>query len=322
MSTKVSVIVPVYNTSGYLRKCIDSLIDQSISDDYEIIIIDDGSTDGSAEICDYYSEIENIYVLHKENGGLSDARNRGIEEAHGDYLTFVDSDDYVEKDYLKTLCDAADETGADMVVSSMISFHKGDKETLDRSSHDITMLSKSQCYRKMLLQDQIDVSAVAKLYKRDIWSEIRFVKGQLYEDINIIDKVVERTEGIAGISYSGYHYLQRKGSIMYSSFDKRRMSLIEASERIMNLMRNDYPENVDAAEHRCIYSCFHLLGRSVTDRTYDDVSRSLRNRILAKKQDIFNDSLYSIKERMATMILMMGLNVYRGFWKIYKRGQI
>lgn len=315
----ISVVIPVFNVEKYLRKCIDSVLNQSYKD-YEIVLIDDGSTDDSGRICDEYAKNEKIRVIHKENGGLADARNVGIDNSFGEYITFLDSDDYIKNDYLSTLYSIALETGSDVVISKFVNFYEK-QEIIDNemSNFKYNLISKEECYRKMLLQDGIDVSATAKLYSNHIFNNIRFVKGQLYEDINIVDQIIETAGNIAVTDYAGYYYLQRTGSIMYGSFSMARMSLIEATERLLKLMKEKYPANVDAAKYRYIYCSFHLLGRSIMDDEYYEVSKELRKRILKEKTFIFKSGLCKKKEIMATVFLIMGLHTYKLVWKSYKK---
>lgn len=315
----ISVVVPVYNVEKYLKKCIDSVLKQSFKD-FELILVDDGSTDNSGAICDEYADDENIKVVHKENGGLADARNVGIDNSTGDYITFLDSDDFIKKDYLSILYNIAIKTKTDVVISKFINFYEG-REPNENGDEDykFSVVSKEECYRKMLLQEDIDVSATAKMYAKRVFDNIRFVKGQLYEDINIVDQVIEKANGIAITDYAGYCYLQRKGSIMYGNFNESRMSLLQATDRLLQLMKSKYPHNIEAAIYRDIYCSFHLLGRSVMDDDYKEISNQLRKRILSQKKFIFKSRFCQKKEKLATLVLMFGLPVYKLIWKNYKR---
>ncbi|WP_455719406.1 glycosyltransferase family 2 protein [Agathobacter sp.] len=313
----ISVIVPVYNVEKYLEKCIESILHQTYKD-FELVLIDDGSSDSSGIICDEYGDRDNIVIVHKTNGGLADARNRGIEISRGDYITFIDSDDYIRSDYLETLYEVLCKTDVDIVISNFINIHEGKNITQNITKNlEYGRISKSECYRRMLLQDGIDVSSTAKLYSKRIFDAVRFKKGQLYEDINIISDVVERATNIAITNYAGYFYLQRLGSIMYSEFKTERLVLLDATNRLINLMKERYPENVEAAMYRDIYCTFHLLGRSIVDNKYTKISSTLRKKIINNRTFIFNSCLFDNKERIATLILLAGLPVYKFFWKIY-----
>lgn len=315
----ISIIVPIYNVEKYLKKCIESVLNQTYKN-FELVLVDDGSFDNSGIICDEYGDIENIVVVHKVNGGLADARNKGIEVSRGDYITFLDSDDYIRSDYLETLYNILCKTSADIVISNFINVYE-DEPIIEKSIKKIEYkcISKSECYRRMLLQDGIDVSSTAKLYSKRIFDSIRFKKGQLYEDINIISDVIEKTQNIAITNYAGYFYLQRLGSIMYSDFKSERLVLLDATNRLIELMKEQYPENIDAARYRDIYCTFHLLGRSIVNNNFKQISTIFRNKIIKNKSFIFSSSLFDNKEKIATLFLWFGLPVYKFFWKIYKK---
>lgn len=317
----ISVIVPVYNVEKYVRKCIESILAQTYSA-FELILIDDGSTDESGSICDEYAEKQNVLVIHKENGGLADARNAGIEMAHGDYITFVDSDDFLKRNFLEKMNFMAQDSGAQIIVSKLIDYYeenKVPKNSCDEIEYKI--ISRKECYKKMLLQDEIDVNATAKMYSKDIFRYIRFVKGMLYEDINIVTDIFEGAEKICVSNYAGYYYLQRKDSIMYGSFSLQRMSLLRDTEKIIELMKEKYPENIDAARYRNIYCMFHLLGRSILDDHFISESRQIRTNILDNVDFILNSGLFNTKEIVATVVLKCGLNFYRMVWRLYKKIQ-
>lgn len=314
----ISVIVPVYNVETYLKKCIESVLNQTYKD-FELVLVDDGSSDNSGAICDEYKDMDNVVIVHKLNGGLADARNKGIEVSKGDYITFIDSDDYVAKEYLETLYSVLCDTCSDIVISNFINIFEEDK--IHKTFTDnlkYKCISKSECYHRMLLQDGIDVSSTAKLYSRKIFDSVRFIKGQLYEDINIISDIIEKSANIAITNYAGYYYLQREGSIMYSDFKIEKLVLLDATNRLISLMEKQYPENIDAAKYRDIYCTFHLLGRSILNNKYSQISITLKKKIIRKKSFIFNSGLFSNKEKIATACLGLGLPIYKVLWKIYK----
>lgn len=315
---KVSIIVPVYNVEKYIEKCIQSILTQTYKD-YELILVDDGSTDDSGKICDSFEFHSKIKVIHKENGGLSDARNAGIDVCSGRYILFIDSDDYVKNDYVDTLVTIAYGADADLVISRSVSFYEGELPVRQDEGKTFEKINKSECYRRMLLQDGIDVSSWAKLYRRTIFERIRFSKGRLYEDIDIIDKIIEVSHQIVVTDYAGYYYRQRKDSIMYGQFSESRLVLLRSIERLMELMGEKYPENMDAAKRRYVYCNFHLLGRSILDEKYAPFSRQFRNNILKYKKEIFIRDIYTVKERFATLLLLPGLFPFKIVWGRYKK---
>ena len=313
----ISIIVPIYNVEKYLNKCVNSILEQSYKN-IDILLIDDGSIDECPNICDMFEKKDpRIRVFHKKNGGLSDARNKGIDEAKGKYITFVDSDDYLDEHYIEILYNAMKKNNADLVVSGLKDYYEGYEieESLENVSENI--LTKQQVYRKMLLQENIDVNACGKIYKRQIFENLKYPKDMLYEDIQIIDDVIEKCNIIVYTTYKGYNYLQRTGSIMYGKMSSRRMSLINKTDNIIELMKEQYPDNVDAAIKRYVYCNFHVLGRAILDNTFYNESKTIKNNILKYRKNIFKENIYTKKEKIATVILSLGLFWYKMFWIFY-----
>jgi glycosyltransferase involved in cell wall biosynthesis len=227
-NSKISVIVPVYNVSRYLTKCIDSILNQTFKD-FELILVDDGSTDNSGTICDdYKNKYEFIKVIHTKNCGVSNARNVGIEISGGDYITFIDSDDYIDTRFLEILYKLLMEHSADIVIGGCINIRDNINIVCD-CIFSGNVISKSETYRKMFMQEDIDVSPCGKLYKKNLFENLKYPVGERYEDIQIIDKIIEQCGIIVYTKYKGYFYLQHSGSFMYSTLPKEWMCLIKAS---------------------------------------------------------------------------------------------
>lgn len=227
MEELVSVIIPIYNVEKYLKKSVKSVIDQTYSN-LEIILVDDGSKDSCYKLCEELKkEDKRIIVIHKENGGLSDARNRGIDVAKGKYLFFLDSDDYIEKNTIKILYDTLKTDGTDMVVFDFIKiFDTGEiiQENTTINAHDII---DANVLLKGIVQDKNwrYVPAWNKLYKREIWTSLRFPKGKLHEDEFVIHKILDKCERVSIIPNKLLYYVQRSGSIMNNISDKNRIHI-------------------------------------------------------------------------------------------------
>lgn len=179
---KISVIVPVYNVEKYLERCMSSLLNQTF-DDYEILLVDDGSTDSCSAICEKYIDNERVKVFHKQNGGLSDARNYGLERASGKYVTYIDSDDYVSKDYLKYLYDLIQKENADMSCCGYVRTDNSNEQfNLNNDAYQVCD-GKEACSKMLIDLDFKLVVAWAKLIKREIAQKYLFPKGRLHEDV-------------------------------------------------------------------------------------------------------------------------------------------
>ncbi len=218
MSPLISVIVPVYNVEKYLKKCIDSIINQTYSK-LEIILVDDGSTDNCPEICDEYSKRdERIIVLHKKNGGLSDSRNVGIDKANGEYLCFVDSDDYIALDMIEKLYIALYENAADLSICNFKYVSEDGSRKFNNANlpiHDEVLSGKDILLNKLFENKSwYWVVAWNKLYKRNLFQEVRYPVGKIHEDEFVIHKLLSNCRKVACISEMLYFYMQRNGSIM------------------------------------------------------------------------------------------------------------
>ena len=209
----VSIIVPVYNVEKYLKKCVDSIINQTYSN-LEIILSDDGSTDQSSSICDEYARRESrIKVIHKANGGLSDARNAGVKIASGKYITFIDSDDYIEKEAIEILVDVAIKYNS--LITHMKSYIiSADYEVLKNQSMGTKQVSllTSEEYVKGMCEKRKSESVCDKLFDASLFIDRRFEKGRLNEDFFFLSKMMFEDYQIAEIDYTGYNYI--KGQVV------------------------------------------------------------------------------------------------------------
>lgn len=237
---KVSVIIPIYGVEKYLKKCVDSLIKQNF-DDYEILLIDDGSPDKCGEICDNYSnEYDNIYAFHKENGGLSSARNYGIKRAKGEYLIFVDSDDFVSENMISILYNSIKNDCTDIAICNRFEYleynNKCKKSYVNNYKHEI--FNYEQAIMELCSFQCFDMSAWAKIYKRELFEDIEFPEGKLSEDYYIMYRLFEKCNSISYINEYLYYYVQRKGSI--SKNKKINYDYMEAAKQQMLYIESKY----------------------------------------------------------------------------------
>lgn len=232
MNDLISVIVPVYNVEKYLRRCIDSIVNQSYTN-LDIILVDDGSTDKSGLICDEYEKADSrITVIHKENGGLSDARNTGIEESNGIYLCFIDSDDYIMPDMINKLYNALTINNADISLCNFLYVDENEDEIRYRNEDlpiQDEVLNKSDVMNKMAIEKYwYYIIACNKLYKKELFLQIRFPYGKQHEDEFVAHLIFDKCERIACIKEPLYNYVQRDNSIMGRSINIKRLDAAEA----------------------------------------------------------------------------------------------
>lgn len=220
MKSSISIIVPIYKVENYLDRCVRSLASQTY-ENIEIILVDDGSPDRCPQRCDDWAEKDSrIIVIHKENGGLSDARNAGINKAKGDYLLFVDSDDYIEPDSCDKFIRIADKTQADIVVGNALQETPQGLVHLDRTNLEEGRLYSSTDYIKLAIKAQEWYApAWFSLYKRTMYKEkhLEYKKGLLHEDMEMLPRVFFAAETVSFLNKEFYHYVIRDDSIMGSA---------------------------------------------------------------------------------------------------------
>lgn len=228
----ISVVIPIYNVEQYLNACIDSVVNQTYSN-LEIILVEDGSPDNCPEICDEYAKLDNrIKVIHQKNGGLSAARNAGIDFAHGVFLTFIDSDDFVTSNYVELLYKGIVEFEADISIASFCTFTKEDELKIQSNESPFAEKTKEECFKRYgAFNAELSmpfISACNKLYKRDLFSSIRFPIGKLYEDAFSTYKLLDNAKKIVFTSTYLYFYRLNPQSILGQSFKEKHLEMVEA----------------------------------------------------------------------------------------------
>ena len=239
----ISVVVPIYNVEKYLRRCVESIRCQTYSN-LEIILVDDGSPDSCGKICDAYRNTDNrIKVIHKKNGGLSDARNVGIKIAQGEYITCIDSDDFISPFFIDNLWTAIQESKCEIATSWFVDYYEGDDITESKKLdiNDVQVLNKEEFYKKLLYQDGVEISAWGKLYKAELFKGVEYPTGKLYEDIPTTYLLVEKVTKIAVIPNIDYFYFQRKTSIAQANFSLQKMDAINHMNDFRNFITVNYP---------------------------------------------------------------------------------
>jgi len=226
MKPRLSIIVPVYNVEQYLRKCVDSILNQTFKE-FELILVDDGSTDGSSRICDDYKEKnDRICVLHKENGGLSDARNYGIDHSNGEYIAFVDSDDWIDNDMYESMMKPIIDYDADIVVCG----HR--VVTVDGQIEETVVFDKPilltgvEATIEILKDERMPSFAWNKLYKKSLFKDIRFPKGMIYEDLAVVYRYFDMAKRVYVLNKVYYNYLRRPGSLCLSQTNEKAVKRI------------------------------------------------------------------------------------------------
>lgn len=266
----VSIIVPIYKVEAYLEKCIKSIQNQTYSD-LEIILVDDGSPDDCGAICDKYAEADSrIRVVHKENGGLSDARNKGLDIATGDYILFVDSDDYIHPQMVEILLEKLETADADIAICRFRQVGENEEVVFEdfisdgateSSQKEATgsCVKETEVFEGQAIMDNLQyknlltVVAWNKLYKAELFEELRYPKGRIHEDEFLIHHILHLCKKTVYIATELYYYLQRVGSIMGEvKFDGVRDGWIAYEERLAFLQKYNY-------EQMLLFTKLHML---------------------------------------------------------------
>jgi len=318
----VSVIIPIYNVEKYLNRCIDSLIEQTYSD-LEIILVDDGSTDTCGEICDEYTKIDKrVKTLHKKNGGLSDARNLGLDSAKGDYIHFVDSDDFVAVDAIELLACSIYDYGADIATFSHVKYYREDANIhdYDTLSNKQSSLSRIDALSSLLYQNNITNSACMKLYKRKLFdTNIRFPVGMMCEDLAITYRLFSEAEKVVINTASKYFYYQREGSTMRSKFKINRMDGLYHANDQLKFINSKHPELNLAAQSRLFAEAIYILiEMPFYSKIYRKEHTSLSYVIHKYKKNILLDKKSSKFIRLGAFLSFLGLTPMLIFYKSRK----
>lgn len=216
---RLSVIVPVYKVEKYIHKCVDSILNQTFTD-FELILVDDGSPDNCGKICDEYAEKDSrVRVIHKENGGLSDARNFGIDVAKGEIIGFVDSDDIIDTNMYGDMIGYMDEHDLDVVCADTYVV-RGERKKFNPRYDTDKIFMRDEAINE-ILNGTLDNSAVNKIYKRSIMGDVRYPKGRVYEDVATTYKYIFQARRVGYICKPYYYYFKRGGSIVSSSFNSK-----------------------------------------------------------------------------------------------------
>lgn len=305
MQELISIIVPVYNVEKYIDRCVNSIRKQTYRN-IEIILVDDGSTDSSGTKCDELAKEDNrIRVIHKVNGGLSAARNVGIEAAKGRYIGFVDSDDWIELDMYETLWKYLNDTSADLAVTGINRVYDNGY-SVDRLTRNPPMvLHDEDIIKGYLSQNIFSTAAWDKLYRRELLAERRFPVGKLYEDAPVIFDILCSIHTLAVVGIPQYHYFQRADSICGKAFSRRKMDHYYFSKEIWERVYRDYPELKNEAD--VFWGCklseiIYSLHESNNRKEFSEEEYLLYREFNKVKKKVFKSKTVPFQIRMKAIV--------------------
>ncbi|MCO4649363.1 Exopolysaccharide biosynthesis transcriptional activator EpsA [Streptococcus infantarius subsp. infantarius] len=313
MKPLLSVIVPVYNVEKYLKRCLESILVQSWND-YEIILVDDGSTDSSAQICDLYAEkYEMIRVIHKENKGLSDTRNRGIEEASGEYVYFPDSDDWLEPNTFSELSDVIEELTYD-IISFNREFVTSEEDKLISAKSRIQKLSGKQALLEMLKQSDVTGFANDKIYRKKLFldNDIEFPVGKYYEDLGTNYKLFLKATKVYVTNQKYYHYLITNPDSITQSWNEQKLQDMFGFYREIYyspLIREKFEElEIEILQAFYINGLIHILSslyKSNISAQYSDIEKDIKQEIV--KNSLGVTKLLNQPNKIKYLLYKLGL---------------
>ncbi len=283
----VSVIVPVYKVEEYLCRCIDSLINQTY-ENIEIILVDDGSPDACPQICDEYEKNNTkIRVLHKENAGLSSARNLGVKVSNGNLIVFVDSDDYVEKQYIYDLYELLTKFDADIAITRIIREDAQGKRRTGLVRFTDQRISSEQAFLEVYSGSKIGWEAYGKIYKKELLINNPFPDG-LYEDFACQYKILKDSDIVAIGNYEvNYHYVTRPESILTSKFNKKHLHIFDLCNELSVYIKTYFPNHE--------YLSYLLYERGIIQIfKLHTISKDTQKKIYEKYKKIFRRGFFKI----------------------------
>lgn len=242
MKPKISIVVPVYNVERFLVDCIESIRKQTLRD-FELILVNDGSTDQSGDICDQYAKKdERIIVIHKENGGQSSARNRGIDEAKGEFIGFIDSDDWIQEDMYEQLYIKAKEEEAEIAACNIIEFQKDNSKRYFCLDSSDRLYDRKSAMNELYLNERLSFSPCNKIYKRTLFDGIRFKEGYILEDVDFAYRIIHQSARIYYTGQALYNYRYNEKSTLRKEFSKKRLDEYEVRRDMYLFYLKHYPE--------------------------------------------------------------------------------
>ena len=307
----ISVIVPVYKVEPYLHRCVDSILAQTYIN-LEIFLVDDGSPDNCGKICDEYAKKDSrIKVIHKKNGGLSDARNVAIDMAKGEYITFIDSDDFVASDYVETLYHLIEKYQCKVGVAWLRTFHEGCEADTKQPPYIEKVFDRIEGIENMFYQELFDTAAWCKIYHRSLFETgIRYPFGLIYEDLPTTYLLFLQADKVAFCNHIIYNYLLRANSIEGQPF---RANKLDSALKILEMIlshANELKPIEKAVRCRLLSFCLHILLEMPAE--YPDKRKQvLIDYVKRNRWKVLTDARARKKARVGALISYLGLNTAR-----------
>jgi glycosyltransferase involved in cell wall biosynthesis len=322
----ISIIVPVHNVDSHLRKCLDSILAQTFTD-FEVIVVNDGSSDGSGYICDAYAkQDERVKVMHKEYKGVSAARNTGVECAAGDFIGFVDSDDYIDRNMYQTLYQLCLDTQSDISICTLgreidgVLINKGTEKIYSKKlDHQEAMreLFKGMLYRFSLCN---------KLFKRTCFDGVQFPEGRIHEDLATTYKLFANANQAVFTNYIGYIYVKQQKSILTSSYHEKRLDAFRGWDEILNFIHRAYPQLTNEVNACFVYFCtdhIYAILRQVSNKEErKQYLNTIQQTVKKNYRSLRKNTMLSVNYRFIISIINYNISLFAvAHWIKHVRGK-
>lgn len=314
----IDMVVPVYNVEKYLPKCLDSILAQECKE-FHIILVDDGSTDSSGKICEEYAAKwpDMIDLYHKTNGGLSDARNYGVSKSKAQYITFIDSDDYIGDKYIKTFYDQIVKEKVDLIITSFCR-QFGEKEENKRLVYPSISLqagsiSREEAIVQLCIEKNYASHACCKLFRKDILLRNPYPTGKYFEDSYTTYKHIMAAETIIFLPTVQYYYLQRQGSIQRHKFEEKHFDLMAAGEEMMAFFESEHMSNavIEAGGYHILKSANVTLQHAINEENFWSVYDRCRKIFIKYYKSGMKCKYISKKEKTIFKVMNRFPHLYR-----------
>lgn len=307
MKPLISIVIPVYNVEEYLQQCLNSVSAQTY-DNLEIILVDDGATDSSGKICDEYAENEKrAIVIHQENQGLSGARNTGVAVAKGEYISFLDSDDWVSNEYIEYLYKLILEHDVEISSNRCFDYWEGSGKISNPEQGEVRdiKLTTEEAIEELCYGIVLGSSAPDKMFKSELIKRYPFPIGKLYEDLAIMYKVIGDSNGVAYTTKKLSYYRRREGSIINESFSERHLFALQAAKEQLDYIKNNFPKQIKAGETKCCSVITQIMPMILASRR-KDIYKQMKNEIRKYAYSLLTDKKYKIKYKIRTLAILSG----------------
>lgn len=302
----ISIIVPAYNIQNCIQRCVDSIKSQTYPE-LEILLIDDGSTDNTGRLCDEFAEQDDrITVYHKKNGGLSSARNYGIEHAHGTYLSFIDADDWVKRDFIEVLYQNIKREHAELSIIGYTLIWDNGKEKCTTDENAYCVFNQDEAIHELFAQEKMGCMACQRLYHKSIFENIRFPEGKLFEDAAIALDVVKKCQTVVWSGQSKYYYYQRSDSIVNSAFNMEKLFILESCQGMIDYSEQHGGKYNKEANAFYLKSAMMLLIQvygSKESKESKKAKRKLKEGIREHKQYIWGNEYLPLRKKIILTLM-------------------